>query len=184
MIEAVTTFYGTPDGQFRVELVDGLITTLRLPDRLVDPASAHELATQLVAVLDQAFAKHTQDWLAATADPDPVHDAVARYAADAVAEAGRVAPAPAHPAERIELPDTDDIEVAWRHGAVAAIRFGHRRLMEGAAELGRRVATLINRGPARVLDPDVAALIDQLDPDEVRRDLERVKQLISPRRQP
>ena len=184
MNEPVSTFHGTPDGQFRVELVDGLITTLRLPDRLVDPATADELATQLVAVLDEAFAKHTKDWLDATTEPDPLHDSVAQFAADAVAEASRLAPAPAEPKERIQLPETDDIELAWRHGAVAAIRFGHRRLMEGAAELGRRVATLINRGPARVLDPDVATLIDQLDPDEVRRDLERVKQLISPRRQP
>ena len=67
------TYWGSPAGDFAVELRDGLVVDLRVPARLVDPVHGEELAEELVAHLNDAFAKHVDEFLE-TADPNPLYD--------------------------------------------------------------------------------------------------------------
>ena len=73
-----------------------------------------------------------------------------------------------------ELPPGDQVVVRWRDGSISSMRFGHALLAgRDARRLATATADAINDFPTTI-DPATRQLIDQLDPDQVRRELEEL----------
>lgn len=90
-IDLIESFHGTPDGAFGITLIGGHIEQLTLPMSAMDPTTAEELGTTLVALLNEALDKHTTDILEAAAPQrtplDAAFAAIEDHAAEALSRA-------------------------------------------------------------------------------------------------
>ncbi len=172
MTGPVSTRWQSPERDITLEFVEGRLVDVRIETGLVDPVHSHSLEEAMAEALNVALERHTREHLERLRAPDDdVRALVAERARSAAARYHGHRPTPPAPAD-IPRPESG-VRISWDRGRITAVRISHELLAAGlAGPLGVALARAVNESePADEVDP---ALLDQLDPDEVARDLARV----------
>lgn len=194
-IDHIETFHGTSDGAFGITLIGGHIEALTLPTSAMNPTTAEELGTTLVALINEALDKHIADLLEATVSHhlpiDPEVEAVESFVARAVAEAeATIAAAPSlqrdFDADLAQPDETAVVGTSPNNEVEATLVLGQlRRLAIDEHSLATsRPADLAAAVVSAVRDAlnhnvvDQQHLIDGLIPEHIARETREIHQRI------